>query len=256
VITGYNTDIEHDGVVYHVQTEDKGRNTPIILSLVYTGGQILASKRSPYDDLLTGDFSEAALAERLKRQHRLICAAINAGRLEDLKRRMANEPQQATPQVKEEAPQPATEREEPIEQSHAPLVRPAAQPVVRKPSAYTVYDPRRQSALGEMSEADEGLGIKLLDQEEDFHGGDSLTLQILVTEFTRKGEKPINGAVVSVKILGTSFRPLIRSAKTNREGVAAVSTEIPRFASGRAAILIRATAGELSSETRRVIHPG
>jgi hypothetical protein len=259
VITGYNTDIEHDGVVYHVQTEDKGRNTPIILSLVYTGGQILASKRSPYNDLLTADFDEAALAERLKRQHRLICAAINAGRLEDLKRRMPGESQQATPQVKEEGPEPATQREEPVEQlrvAQQPLVRPAAQPVVRKPSAYTVYDPRRQSALGEMSESEEGLGIKLLDQEEDFHGGDSLTLQILVTEFTKKGEKPINGAVVSVKVLGTSFRPLLRSAKTNREGVAAVSTEIPRFASGRAAILIRATAGELSNETRRVIHPG
>ena len=48
VITGFNTDIEHDGVVYHVQTEDKGLDSPIILSLVYSGGTILASKRSPY----------------------------------------------------------------------------------------------------------------------------------------------------------------------------------------------------------------
>jgi len=48
VITGYNTDVEHDGVVYHVQTEDKGLETPFILSLVYSGGAILASKRSRY----------------------------------------------------------------------------------------------------------------------------------------------------------------------------------------------------------------
>src|SRR6185503_3664000 len=72
--------------MYHVQTEDKGLDTPIILSLVYAGGTILASKRSPYQDLITQGFSDEALAERLKRQHRLICAAIHSGRINDLKR--------------------------------------------------------------------------------------------------------------------------------------------------------------------------
>lgn len=86
MITGFNTDIEHNGVTYHVQTEDKGVETPLILSLVYDRGTILASKRSPYDDLLGGEFDEKALADRLHKQHKLICAAIKAGRIEDLKR--------------------------------------------------------------------------------------------------------------------------------------------------------------------------
>jgi hypothetical protein len=251
VITGYNTDVEHDGVVYHVQTEDKGTKTPVILSLVYTGGEILASKRSPYDDLIASGFSEAALAERLKRQHRLICAAINAGRLEELKRRAAPAAEQAA------APEAAGK--EPVEESpraEQPVIPPVVQPAARKPSPYTVYDPRRQSAAGEMVESEEGLRISLPDQTDDFRSGDSLTLQILVTQRTRKGEKPINGAAVSLKVLGTAFRPLIYSVKTNREGLATVSTEIPQFTSGRAAILIQAEVGELSSETRRVIHPG
>lgn len=85
MITGFNTDIEYEGVTYHVQTEDKGLETPLILSLVYDRGTILASKRSPYEDLLT-DFDEKILAERLQKQHKLICAAIRAGRIEDLKR--------------------------------------------------------------------------------------------------------------------------------------------------------------------------
>src|SRR5690606_24818227 len=46
---------------------------------------ILASKRSPYDDLLADDLDEGILSERLNRQHRLICAAVKAGRIEDLK---------------------------------------------------------------------------------------------------------------------------------------------------------------------------
>ncbi|HSI88336.1 MAG TPA: hypothetical protein VK918_04715, partial [Pyrinomonadaceae bacterium] len=58
MITGYNTDIEHEGVTYHVQTEDKGLTKPIILSLVYNGGTILASKRAPYDDLVSSGFDE------------------------------------------------------------------------------------------------------------------------------------------------------------------------------------------------------
>jgi len=86
VITGFNTDIEYKGVTYHVQTEDKGVATPLILSLVYNRGTILASKRSPYDDLLVPVFDEKALIERLQKQHKLMCAAVRAGRIEDLKR--------------------------------------------------------------------------------------------------------------------------------------------------------------------------
>ena len=92
MITGFNTDIQYDGVTYHVQTEDKGITTPIIISLVYLGGTILASKRSPYKDLLETGLDEEVLAQRLKRQHNLICAAIQAGRIEDLKRMSMKDP--------------------------------------------------------------------------------------------------------------------------------------------------------------------
>ena len=85
VISGFNTDIEFDGVVYHVQTEDKGLNARMILTLVYNGGTILASKRSPYDDLVTDNFDGSQISDRLGRQHKLICAAVRAGRMEDLK---------------------------------------------------------------------------------------------------------------------------------------------------------------------------
>lgn len=91
VITGFNTDIEFQGTIYHVQTEDKGVKTPLILSLVYDRGTILASKRSAYNDLLMGEFDEKILAERLQKQHNLICAAIRTGRIEDLKRMAAKE---------------------------------------------------------------------------------------------------------------------------------------------------------------------
>lgn len=85
MITGFNTDINFQGVTYHVQTEDKGLTTPFILSLVYNRGTILASKRSPYEDLVEKGFDEKVLAERLQKQHKTICAAISAGKIEQLK---------------------------------------------------------------------------------------------------------------------------------------------------------------------------
>jgi hypothetical protein len=259
VITGYNTDVEHDGVVYHVQTEDKGLETPLILSLVYSGGAILASKRSRYEDLIAAGFSDEALSERLKRQHLLICAAIHAGRVEDLKRMAGGvEPEiaaevpveeQPPAQVEETADAREAEASEDTEAATAPTEGESP------PDAYTIYDPRRQSPLGELAKQEEGLKVRLIDEQE-FCSGDALTLRIMVSQLSGKTEKPMNGAVVSVKVLGTAFRPQIYSMKTQRDGVAIVSAKIPRFTSGRAAILIRALAGGSETELRRVIHAG
>jgi hypothetical protein len=261
VITGYNTDVEHDGVVYHVQTEDKGLETPLILSLVYSGGAILASKRSRYEDLIASGFSDEALSERLKRQHLLICAAIHAGRVGDLKRMAGVEPELAaveTPGVGIESPvslpeEAKVEAAETVSQQDQ--VRTPPTESVSPPDAYTVHDPRRQSPLGEPAPEEEGLRISLLDEQE-FRSGDTPTLRIMVSQLSSRNEKPMNGAVVSVKVLGTSFRPLIYSMKTQRDGVAIVLIQIPNFTSGRAAILIKALAGGKETELRRVIHGG
>ena len=261
MITGYNTDVEHDGVVYHVQTEDKGLETPLVLSLVYSGGAILASKRSTYHDLIAAGFNEAALTERLKRQHRLICAAIVAGRLGDLKKMGAPAPTVPPPASPITVPPPPRELIELSREQRAGIELPAldnALPPIAPPprtgvSPYTVYDSRRRSPLGEIPDVEEGLRISLFG-EKDFRGGDALELDVVVTRVSREGEAPISAAV-SVKILGTSFRPLILTLKTNRQGAVTISTRIPPFKTGRAAIVIRAAAADLATETRRVIHP-
>jgi hypothetical protein len=267
MITGYNTDVEHDGVIYHVQTEDKGLATPLLLSLVYAGGEILASKRSSYHDLIAAGFDESVLTERLQRQHRLICAAINAGRIADLRKlgappRKASSPSPRPPHqetVEEPAVESAglneTETETLPPVADADIAPPSSPTPQAKPPAspYTVYDSRRRSPLADVPEVEEGLRINLVG-EKDFRGGDEVELQVTVTRVSAAGEVPAI-ATVSVKILGTSFRPVILSLKTTRQGITTVSTRIPPFKSGRAAIVIRASAADLSAETRRVIHP-
>lgn len=82
MVTGFNTDVEHDGRLYHVQTEDKGVDNPIIETLVYRGGEILAARRSSYADLKRVDLDEAVVARRIETQHNQVIADVRAGRFE------------------------------------------------------------------------------------------------------------------------------------------------------------------------------
>ncbi|MEN3329581.1 MAG: hypothetical protein V7638_4388 [Acidobacteriota bacterium] len=282
MITGFNTDIEHDGVTYHVQTEDKGLDSPIILSLVYVGGTILASKRSPYQDLIATGFSDEVLSERLKRQHRLICAAINSGRIDDLKK-MSGRPKEAPQKsVAEAAPEvetlstptidepfeieywpvaqewtpPPTPEDEELAAVMEPGMEPRYEPVdlTAKPPEPEIEEPVEIEELVSEPDLEDGLFIELLDDDE-FYSGQRYTLRVLVNNRTNGDEKPLANVSVSVKVLGTTFRPLIYTLKTESDGVASVSTDIPQFNSGRAAVLIRAVTKDQAAELRRIIHP-
>ena len=63
-------------------------------------------------------------------------------------------------------------------------------------------------------------------------------------------------APVSVKVLGTTFKPVITSASTDMDGVALVFVSIPKFNAGRAALLIRVETNGREAELRRIIHSG
>lgn len=301
MITGFNTDIEHAGTVYHVQTEDKGLETPVILSLVYVGGAILASKRAPYNDLIAAGFDTALLNERLQRQHKLICAAISAGRVEDLKRlsqREASETaatnvtsrdarvdaravengasakttveqtsngQTANGQTSEQArtpfaihapPATPTKSESSVnsatDESHAQSVA-----VADKSHAGASHVVRPEPQVFEVlpAEIEDELHVTLM-EEKDFHAGEIVTLRVRVTRGAFGERESVRDASVVVKVLGTEFRPLILTSKTDVDGVACVHLWLPRFTKGRAAILVRATADDCSAELRRAIRQG
>lgn len=81
MITGYNTDVPHEGRVYHVQTEDKGLQNPVVESLVYAGGEIVTSRRTSYGELVeTAAYSESEIQKRMESQHQAIIREILSGR--------------------------------------------------------------------------------------------------------------------------------------------------------------------------------
>lgn len=87
MVTGFNTDVQHDGKVYHVQTEDKGTNNPIIETLIYVGGEILAARRTSYADLLAKGLNEKEIAERIETQHNRMILDIRDGKYDSKKNR-------------------------------------------------------------------------------------------------------------------------------------------------------------------------
>lgn len=83
MITGFNTDIKHKGVVFHVQTEDKGIDNPVIESLVYRGGEILGSRRQSYSDLLRDGYDEKVIVKLMEDQHRNVIEEIHKGKFDE-----------------------------------------------------------------------------------------------------------------------------------------------------------------------------
>jgi hypothetical protein len=246
VITGFNTDVEHGGVVYHVQTEDKGLASPLILSLVYTGGEILASKRSPYHDLIAAGFDETVLSERLNRQHKLICAAIHAGRIDDLKR-MGQRDVPAAPEAVAAAESPVPETPE-IDSLLIETVGPP-EDLFAGPAPNPLQNPLAASAA-----AANVLRVNLL-EEREFRGGEFATLRVRVSRGTVETQGPVADAHVVLKTLGTTFRPVSTFGKTDKDGIAIMFAALPRFSTGRAAILVRADVAGEKAELRRIILP-
>lgn len=82
MITGFNTDVPHNGVVFHVQTEDKGVENPIIESLVYKGGEILVSRKLPYSRILENGYDEKVIIKLMEKQHRGMIGEIRQGKFD------------------------------------------------------------------------------------------------------------------------------------------------------------------------------
>ena len=84
VITGFNTDVKFRGVVYHVQTEDKGPQIRRQLRDPHLQGRRdpLASRRSPDGDVVADPADEAAITKLMEDQHKGMMMEVKRGKYE------------------------------------------------------------------------------------------------------------------------------------------------------------------------------
>jgi hypothetical protein len=79
MVVGFNHNFRYRGEVYHVQTEDSGRKNPHIITLLYHGGTILASKKTSYADIATTDHLERVVEDLMKTQHKEMLRRLKDG---------------------------------------------------------------------------------------------------------------------------------------------------------------------------------
>lgn len=87
---GFNSDIELDGVVFHVQTEDLGRDKAQVRTQVFVGGTAIFTKVFPYGAVLRAERAAASSVggtepspEPVRYQHHLVIEAIRARRIRE-----------------------------------------------------------------------------------------------------------------------------------------------------------------------------
>ena len=279
MITGFNTDVPHEGHVYHVQTEDGGTGNPFLESLIYVGGTIVAKKSTPYTERLDEGADQDAIASLLRRQHQIIIAAIKAGRIEDLirhtqKQQDASDSRETEERARLEATkhdQPMVSSPQPVAMDIAPLEMIMTDPVV-KPNrpARRISGSLKVSPVPGPARVDSGslnfdqviadylkrgsgqskLDLKVLTPEV-FIAGRSIGLRVQVTY----DSKPHFDATVTVKIIGTAFKPQVFIGRVGKDGVASFNLSLPAFTAGTAAIVIEAQSsagrGELKNLIRR-----
>jgi hypothetical protein len=84
MLSGFNTNIRHRGVLFHVQSEDSGREHPHIITHLYHGGTILHSERSSYADRLGAQDLTALVRQLMEAQHRAVVQRLRERAYDEL----------------------------------------------------------------------------------------------------------------------------------------------------------------------------
>lgn len=82
MLSGFNTNVQHRGLLLHVQTEDSGRSHPHIITHLFHGGTILASMKSSYADRLSFEDLTAEVRSLMEAQHRAMLERLRSGDLD------------------------------------------------------------------------------------------------------------------------------------------------------------------------------
>jgi hypothetical protein len=95
MLSGFNTNFRYRGVLFHVQTEDSGLENPHVISHLFHGGNIMASEKRDYSDLLASSHPEAlegAIRKLMEGQHKSMLKQLSRGEHDPaIEQRMGND---------------------------------------------------------------------------------------------------------------------------------------------------------------------
>ena len=83
-IFGFNTDVKQGETVYHVQSEARPSDL-LVQTLVFVKGKCVGKRNSSYAEQVShAEFSDQAIHELLKTQHKTVIDAITAGKMDSV----------------------------------------------------------------------------------------------------------------------------------------------------------------------------
>jgi hypothetical protein len=233
VITGYNTDVKHNNRVFHIQTEDKGESSPYIESLVYVGGQILATRKTSYADVVKGGRDDKAIQELMEQQHRTMIAAIQRGRFDGPDNSLK------TPELMSGGSSASASGEAEAED---------------EAESTSAGDRTLDQVILDYLAAElkhEQIDV-LFAPSPEFHAGRTTDFKIKAE--TSETRQPVTGAVVQIRILSTVTKPeMVFQGKTTSDGSCVVSLAVPALNQGSAAVVIRVSSPTGSTEYKYMV---
>jgi hypothetical protein len=277
MITGYNTDVRHNEVVFHVQTEDKGLANPFIESLVYVGGQVLARKSASYAELLASGKDEKDIVTLMDHQHRTMIAAIRHGKLDArLADLLAGRQTGAHPKHPTALPTPMPSM---MPAGTSPGISPETSPGMPPPpsapitvappapepeefrSALPPLPPRsaaRERTLDQVileyltNEADQEQLLLTIEEAHNLGFGQQAALVLYAS--SSKSGAPVLGTQVSVRMISTVNEPrVLASGRADDQGQVSLAFEIPQVGRGTAALIITAVSSIGRAELKHLL---
>jgi len=80
MLVGYNTNVSYKNTIYHIQTEDSGQKNPVVVTLLYSKGAILASKKTNYAHIVDAPDCAGKVRRLMKEQHKDMIKELLAGK--------------------------------------------------------------------------------------------------------------------------------------------------------------------------------
>ena len=157
MVVGFNHNVMYKGDIFHIQTEDSGLANPHIITLLYRGGTILASKKTSYADIIKMENLEKVVEELMKEQHKEMLRNLKAGQFDD--RAFGTAPSGPAPAAQ---PQPVIPPTPPTPPTPVAPTKPAA-PVQPQPAAPSPPAPRPVTS-SPSRESRSGLTVQSLDE--------------------------------------------------------------------------------------------
>jgi len=154
MVVGFNHNFSYKGVVYHIQTEDGGRNSPTIVTLLYCGGTILASRKTSYADISRVDNLAQVVEELMKEQHKGMLRSLKNGEFDAAIARFEGGGAPDRAPVAAVPPLPATPAVAPVPGPPAPdpaPVTPAPAATIQAPPGLPPVPPAPASSAGASS---------------------------------------------------------------------------------------------------------